>query len=335
MELILVAIIIIVGIFFFRKKKTAKNKDIVRNQELTNSTKSKQLSIDSSTGFVSIDELEFYGISSLSENNQFLVACQDRNSTSGRAILFDQGKLVWDKEFERPKDAVVSNEGYVLLNDWLFGEGLKGDFYLINPSGRILVKESFRANLDKPYFSDDYKIAWLTTKPSEAYDSSQLIVYNSISGEKLFQRNCLFGFINKGVVNTDNIEFNTEQNINYRLSLSGDILNEAEVDEAIERNKLNSNNHWDVLSVVENKISQLDEKNIEEALILNIINTLENLDSKKIDRYSLAKIQRYLGELKLKIERKKEALSHFENALEHNEKIGVKKIIASLKKELE
>jgi uncharacterized membrane protein YfcA len=61
----------------------------------------------------------------------------------------------------------------------------------------------------------------------------------------------------------------------------------------------------------------------------------KKLESKKIDRYTMAKMQRNLGELKLRLNKKAEALSHFENALVHNEKIGVKKLIASLKKELE
>lgn len=346
MELFVIILILVIGIFLYTKKRKNMASKNVAKKDSSEGTNTKKITADLSNRFLRINEINFFGVANKSENNKYIVACQDsdyrggtrggaRDSGNGRAVLIKNNQLLWVRDFQRPHDAVVSNDGFVALNDWLFGDGLKGKFFIINPSGEVLIADQFTANLHKLGISNDSKLAWTTTLVSDTSDSTQLIVYDPINGKKLFQRDSLYGEVQKCKFINEHIEFTTEQDIFYRFSPDGNLLNESEVEEEIENKRLNSNNHWDVLSIVAEKIDELDESKVEEDKILDLISTLENLDSKNVDNYSLAKVHRYLGELKLMLNKKSDALSHFETALGHNDKVGVKRMVSSLKKELE
>jgi outer membrane protein assembly factor BamB len=206
----------------------------------------KRYTISLTNVFLRIHEINFFGVASKSENSRFIVACDDsdyrrgipvgsRDYGYGRAVLLmDDGTLLWNKDFERPHDAVVSNNGFVAINDWLFGDGLKGKFYIVNPNGKILVEEKFSANLQKLGITNNSKIAWTTTLISNTSDSNQFIFYDVKKGELLFKRDRLFGDIVKANLKEEEIEFITEQNIIYKFNMNGLLLNKDEVEKSIE-----------------------------------------------------------------------------------------------------
>lgn len=295
-----------------------------------------------------IRKINFYGPYNRSENKVFTVGCDDsdykasfdegkrggfRKDGMGRVVLLIDKKIKWAKEFERPHDAKVSNEGFVALNDWLFGEGLKGKFYLVNSSGEIVLQDKFAANMMNLGITKDSKLAWTTTAASDNSDSNQLFVYDISERKRLFKRNSLYGEIEKSVFRDKCIEFTTTQGIYYKFSHKGELVNESEVQNQIEKQKLNSNDLWAVHSIAKQKIDEYESEELDKEECLKIIQKLEELNTDVKDN-SLAKTYRYKGELKLMLERKEDALSDFEKALKLNSKVGIKRKTKKLRKEL-
>lgn len=295
-----------------------------------------------------VSDNNFYGPYNRSENKKYTVGCDDsdykadfgetkrggfRKDGMGRAILLEKEKVIWSKEFERPHDAEVSDKGYVALNDWLFGEGLKGNFFILNPDGNILIEDKLSANLQDLGITSDSRLAWTTTAASDNSYSNQLFVYDITQRKRLFKRDRLYGQIVTTAMKETFIEFITNQNIHYKFDLTGKLLNEDEVIQQVEDQKLNSNDLWAVHSVVEEKIAAFESDGFDKNEVVKIIQKLDDLDLKTKDKY-MAKTFRYKGELKLLLKRKEDALLDFENALKIDSKVGIKRKASKLRKEL-
>jgi tetratricopeptide (TPR) repeat protein len=350
---IILLIAIGISIYFF---KSRENNQVQINDDNTSPKRPRRKSTRRSRSspnvkfgdmMLRVRDINFYGPYNRSENKIFTVGCDDsdykagygetkrggfRKDGMGRAILLKNKKLKWSKEFERPHDGEVSNEGYMALNDWLFGEGLKGKFYVLNPDGNILIEDKLSANLQDLGITMDSRLAWTTTAASDNSYSNQLFVYDIAHRKRLFKRDRLYGQIEKSAMQNDCIEFTTNQNIYYKFGLAGKLLNEDEVKQQIEDQKLNSNDLWAVHSIAKEKIAKFESDNFDKDGILKIIQKLRELDSNVKDKY-LAKTYRYQGELKLILGRKEEALSDFENALELDSKVGIKRKTKKLRKE--
>lgn len=131
-----------------------------------------------SNNLVEIDD-KFYNFSK-SENGIFLVAWRDsdeeldtgfggcRKKGHGRIMLIKDNYKIYDSLFcERPIKAKVTNKGTVILLDAMFGNGRKGEIYVIDAVGNIKTKHRVRKNLNTDIFSfgitEDEKFAWFST----------------------------------------------------------------------------------------------------------------------------------------------------------------------------
>jgi hypothetical protein len=342
---ILIVSIAILDFFGFNKSGSRTEKNRHKNTKTKSSSSNKNnVEAEITNRNLRIRDIGFYGPYQSSENKIFIIACQDwdykggrrggfREDGMGRIIFLKEKKLCWVKDFERPHDAKVSNEGFVAVNDWLFGEGLKGKFYILTPTGNIHIEDNFSANLGKLGITPDSKLAWTTTAGSNNSDSNQLAVYDAKKGEKLFQRDKLYGEVKKAVHQEDKIKLKTDRNILYEFDSKGIFLNKDEVKRQIEKHKLNSNNYWEVNSLVREKINEFESNDFDNEEVLELIQALEKLDS-NIENNYLAKTFRKMGELKLLINKKEEALSDFEKALDLDSKVGIKRKTKKLRKEL-
>lgn len=99
-----------------------------------------------------IKSLGFDGVYSTSPNERYIVATSDTHReggrrVNGRVVFIDQTSVLYDKEMQRPHDAKVSNNGDVIVNDWLNTTNPAGVFYVIDKYGLIRIKYPVKASL--------------------------------------------------------------------------------------------------------------------------------------------------------------------------------------------
>ncbi|MDP2950113.1 MAG: hypothetical protein Q8P22_11315 [Chloroflexota bacterium] len=88
---------------------------------------------------------------------------------------------------ERPNDGRVANNGSFVLNDWLFGEGLKGVFCAIGKDGTVLIRHRFEANLLNAGISPGGAFAVCQTCNTDNDDGGQLCCFDLASGSLLWK----------------------------------------------------------------------------------------------------------------------------------------------------
>ncbi len=99
-----------------------------------------------------IKSLGFDGVYSTSPNERYIVATSDthregKRRVNGRVVFIDQTSVLYDKEMQRPHDAKVTNNGDVIVNDWLNTTNPAGEFYVIDKYGSIRIKYPVKASL--------------------------------------------------------------------------------------------------------------------------------------------------------------------------------------------
>jgi tetratricopeptide (TPR) repeat protein len=142
------------------------------------------------------DTAGFYGPRSTSPDGKFTLAWFDGDQSSGRGgsresgdgqyALLEGSRVILRGRLQRPNDGHVANNGSFVLNDWMFGEGLKGTFYAFGKSGQILLRKVFRANLLNCGISSDGMYAICQTCNSDNEDSHKLSLFDLVKAELLF-----------------------------------------------------------------------------------------------------------------------------------------------------
>lgn len=290
---------------------------------------------------IAIDSIDFFGQFARSTNEQFLFAWQDsdyvggqigghRSRGMGRVILISGGQPMWQRDLQRPNDGAVANSGHCVVNDWLFGSGLSGKFYLLSPSGEILIEARFSANLVKCGIAEDGKLAWCSTARSDNKRDSEIIcVFTTDPPRQMFKTDSLYGDVASLTASPDDIHIITEHGVTYRFSPLGKLLNADAVEAAIDSVLIDVGSCWELLEMVESQLKNFRGKeNADEVFEL-----LKLATERDPDRTMAARIERLSGELNYALGNKETALTHFKTALEIDPKVGVKRIVSRLEKE--
>lgn len=142
--------------------------------------------------FVRIASLDFFGQYRRSPDGKWLLAWRDgndagthgghRSSGPGRFYLFEGDRLAAQGRAERPNDGQVANNGNFVINDWLFGDGLKGVFRAYRADGSVIVERAFSANLPNNGIADDGSMAVCQTCSAPGPDGSLLAIFDLASG---------------------------------------------------------------------------------------------------------------------------------------------------------
>jgi hypothetical protein len=111
-----------------------------------------------------------------------------RKTGHGGFQLGRAGSLVLKGQLERPNDGRVADDGTIIFNDWLFGDGLKGEFCAFTADGHQILKYRFRANLSKNAISADGKYALCTTCASDNDDSDIIAFFSLGEAHLLWKR---------------------------------------------------------------------------------------------------------------------------------------------------
>lgn len=302
--------------------------------------------VEYGTTSIAIDSLNFFGQFTRSTNGQFLFAWQDsdyvggqigghRSRGMGRVILVSDGRPQWQRELQRPNDGVVANSGYSAVNDWLFGSGLRGKFYVLSPSGDILVEARLSANLVKCGITEDGKLAWCSTARSENKRDSEIIcVFSTDPPKQIFRTDPVYGDVASLSASPDDIHVVTEHGIAYRFSLQGKLLNAETVEAAIDKVQIEKGSCWELLGIVESRLKQLPIITAGKENAIEIFTLLKLASERDHERQLAARIERFSGELHYALDHKETALTHFKNALEIDPKVGVKRIVSKIEKEI-
>ena len=106
--------------------------------------------IDKNDRHISIPSIGFHGPFSASQNGRYIVAWCDfdyaqgvggfRKKGKGSYVLLEKDKVILKGKIQRPNEAHVADNGTFVINDWMFGEGLKGTFYAIDCKGKEIIK---------------------------------------------------------------------------------------------------------------------------------------------------------------------------------------------------
>ncbi len=147
---------------------------------------------------IEIKSLDFLGQYQKSLSGEWLIGWSDsdrknlrggyRESGHGSYVLYNlfENKIVAKGALERPNHGHVSDNGYFSLEDWLFGSGLKGTFYVFSPSNEKMIEKSFNANIYNSGLSANGKMAICQTANAPNEHGSILCAFDVTKRKELF-----------------------------------------------------------------------------------------------------------------------------------------------------
>lgn len=289
------------------------------------------------SAFVTIRELDFFGSAAQSPNREYVLAWSDRdqegtrgghrNSGLGRYLLLQDGRLRVDGRAERPNDGRVANNGTFIINDWRFGDGLKGRFLAFNADGVPIVSRDFSANLFNNGLSEDGRLAVCQTCHAEGPDNAVLVVFDLVEGREVAAWQPLSGWAGsyRFADDGESIELVYPEGASARYSLSGVFLNE----DAWATAQIATGNLW----VIERALKQIAQGTSDVGRDV-VMTGLNNAVSKAWDERSRAKALRLRGEVHEAEGELTEALRDYDEALQNDAAVGVKRKAANLRKTL-
>ncbi|EHW1390725.1 hypothetical protein K1J91_004219 [Salmonella enterica] len=125
--------------------------------------------------YLSVNDLDFFGLFSRSTSGEWIIAWQDRDikngvegcrtSGKGHYVLYNDREkkiVVYGKKLERPDAGKVLNNGVFMLTDNRFGNALKSSIYVFNARGETLFRRTFGTNIAKSHLSSGGEVLTLT-----------------------------------------------------------------------------------------------------------------------------------------------------------------------------
>ncbi|MFI5329612.1 MAG: hypothetical protein ACHQ2F_01050 [Desulfobaccales bacterium] len=298
-----------------------------------------------SNNWLRFDDIGFFGSGSPSPNGRYIAASQDydyqdatygghRSKGMGRVILAEGQQLVWQVDLERPNDAVVSDHGTVAVNDWLFGDGLHGVFYLIDLQGRKFGYRT-KANLNKCGFSKDGALAWTTTLSNPDYepDDCRTFIFSTTPTSFVLK---LDGHLPPDDLALVNNEIHlTRHGSTERYDLSGNLLNPEEVEQAYQEYTLEHGSPWELVELAKSRFYGQEKDKITEAEAQGINGILDKvIGMAGIDGRYRAWAFRIRGELAEARNDLLAAADHYRTALSYDSKVGVMRALSRIEKRL-
>ncbi len=296
------------------------------------------------SGFAEIPSLNFFGQYSKSLSGEWLIAWSDsdeathrggyRDSGKGRYVLCNmlQNTVVLEGRIERPNSGAVADNGSFSIEDWHFGDGLSGTFYVFSAAGEALIKKRLKANILNSAISADGRLAICQTANSpDEDDGNSLTAFDIEHQAQLFSVHPSTGW-------ASSYQFDSEGRTigvvldgigTFRYNLNGELLDGSEFEQA----KLRSDRYEVALMAAEDVLKQPE---ITEQLALAALEAGKRAcaPGTNCDTSWKAigfKVQGIAHEF---LHNNDDALSAYDEALKLNPKIGVKRKADSLRKKL-
>lgn len=168
-------------------------------------TQTETLSIRSDNSLtLTINGINCYCQYSLSKSGQYILALHDgdpfsdivghRKQGKGFYFLLKDHVLTATGQVERPNDGKVADNGFFIINDWLFDDGATSVAYAFNDKGEKIFKKRLKANLLNNEISSTGHFAIFKTCNSNTNDNSVLVLCDLTSGRMIWKK--YFGFQN-------------------------------------------------------------------------------------------------------------------------------------------
>jgi tetratricopeptide (TPR) repeat protein len=281
----------------------------------------------------------FRGNHSESPDKRFLIGWIDgdldvgvigsRKTGNGKFIVIENGEIILQGEAERPNACKIANNGNFVINDWLFSNGLNGKFYAYNKTGKEIVSHRFLANLKTNCISDDGRFTASDLANSNSKDSGLLAIFDLEKGtliRRIYPEDNAGSLLSISSVDKT-ITLDYKDLGRFRYSFDGVFLDKGKLQQA----RIEKGSVFDLLEKVKNT------KNINEDIVKEIMGLLNKALAKGFDEYSKtqkAQAYRCIGEIYEAIENISEAVKNYELALKIDPKIGIKRRLSLLKKQI-
>lgn len=346
--IILIVLFSAIGLLLVKSKKGVKPKSrsvsgdnasrlsTGHDSTKTNST----LRVSRTDAFLAVDSLGFFGPYATSENKRYTLTWSDadpsgshggyRRSGEGRFILFENDQIILQGRMQRPNDGHVANTGTFILNDWGFGDGLKGTFFAMDKHGKVLVQKKFRANLYNNGISTEGKLAVCQTCNSENADSSLLSLFDLTSGQLLWSKHPESGWANSyGFDTTKQLLY---LSYNEKGKFAYDFFGGFPDAEKWHTERLRHAQGAELLLIAREHFKSID---INKDTSGEVLSLLERALNTGLDDYPNEKALAYrtIGEVFEKLGDTAKAVYNYERAIELNQKVGIKRRLDALKKE--
>lgn len=262
----------------------------------------------------------FIGDIYYSENKMFSVGIESGSGerSKGKVSLIKNNEIVFTISLQRPNDAVVSNNGFIAVCDWLFSDKLNGIFYLYDNFGKEIFVKKVSSNLGLCAISADSKYALFETYDSETDDSNKIFIVdinNKIIASE-FQRPTAF---NKAVINSENknITLSNNSKFDYEIDFTGKQINI----EKYEKTLLEKGTVYEKLIFYTSKENDSILKNND--YLNNLLLGLK--DSDVLYSFGEDKLYRRIGEYYEANNNIEKTIEYWKLAVDLNPKVGIKK----------
>ncbi|TDX52186.1 tetratricopeptide repeat protein [Orenia marismortui] len=299
--------------------------------------------------YIDIDELDFFGKFNKSPNNIYILAYSEY--PKNKYVLIKKEEILIHGNIERPSHALVANNGNFIINNWGVSSNLRAIFTVFNKQGVKIIKEELKANIYNSGISHDGRYAICQTCRSKyEADSNKLLFFDLIENKLLWKTTPIPGPAESYIFDTENkiLTLIYKDHKEYSYNFSGDFLDQEQWEEELSENNksefIEKDNDIDWSNIDPSELfEELEEENKTKLKKLSKEESLNNL--KKLRKllnyeeitevkYKHARTYRYIGEILLELDKKKEALENFEKALQISKRVGVKRITKKLRKEL-
>jgi len=275
-------------------------------------------------GFLEIPVMDFYGPCNTSRNKEYTVGW------AYKVILVKRGAPIQVFDLVCAEEGKVAENGNFVIASDVKPDKLSSVLNAYSREGELLIRLKVRALVFNKGISPsgDYAV-WQTAHNPDSNDGNQLIFFDlikreatwAIPAEPGWASDYEFDDVNKIL----NLVYRGGQS--YRYTYAGEFLDA----EKLETNLLNSNSPYDVLRAVGDK---LDSGDITTGEYPKLIGYLEAALSKSPEPDAKSSIYRRLGEMYYALEGRAEAIDYLEKALKLNPRVGAKRLLGKIKKEM-
>lgn len=290
---------------------------------------------------IRIPAIDFFGPYSESPNKHFTIAWSDsdpkrgvggfREKGEGTFVLLRDDEVIARGHVQRPNSGRIADNGTFLINDWMFGEKLRGTFYAFDARGELLIKKLFSANLHDNGISPGGQYGVCQCANSVTRDSSALAFFDLEKGTLLWQQQPKTGWATSYIFDDhrQTLTLCYRDGAAFRYSYSGAFLD----GDVWERQKLQSATPVELSSMARSKLKAragtLGQPEASELLEL-----LNQALAKGLDVYpnEKANVYRAIGEIFEIMGATEKAILNYREALELNPKIGLKRRLTNLER---
>jgi len=274
----------------------------------------------------------FYGTEKYSSNGAYCVSYSDGYYNDDKwkngDIALVKGKtFLFKKKLQRPNECAVSNNGIVICCDYLNSDESIGKIIIFDNKGEVLFTRKTKANLGMCSISDNGTTALFETYGSENSDSNSIFLVDTVTKSITAQFERPYAFNSASIDSTSKlIQLKNHKDFIFEIDFEGNQTNLQDYENQI----MTRGSTYDRLCLFQSKT---DEEKFKDEAYLNILKSALT-DNDASYSFGQDRIYRMLGEFYEANNDREKTIEHWEKAVQINPKVGIKRKLDSLKKQL-